>query len=148
MARFLTTLDVRPMADGQNWTLLRPLLYQSDVLLQHSEDGSVDVPQQFITDFASIPDMLRVELPVWNTYGPAAVLHDWLYWEQPVDRDIADAVLREACHVLAVPEMVTRTLYLGVRMGGQQPWDRNTQLRASGYTRMSGATTTPPYAGI
>ena len=153
MSRFLTALSVTPLADGQqwrvgcdrneNWNPCNEFEYQSDTL-----GHSVVVPLGFITDFASIPQMLRGALPVWNTYGPAAVVHDYLYWTQTTTRETADAVLLEAMRVLGVDDAVAALIHTGVRVGGQASWDNNAELKASGYTRMASLQDLPPYASV
>lgn len=147
MSAFLSTLELSPLADGRGWRLNEFFVYRSDVLLQHSEDGLIEVPKGFVTDLASIPRALWAILPPWERYGPAAVVHDWLYWDQAIDRDMADAVLREAMEVLGVAAAERGAIYRGVRVGGgQAAWDRNTALKASGYSRMASPNNLPPYA--
>lgn len=40
----------------------------------------ITVPKGFITDYASIPRILWSWLPAWGPYGPAAIIHDYLYY--------------------------------------------------------------------
>ena len=148
MSRFLTALSVTPLADGQQWRLNEDLQYRSTLLLDATpHDGDViRVPKGFITDFASVPAMLRGVLPPWNVWGCAAVLHDHLYWTQYLDRDIADSVLLEAMRVLGVDDAIAALIHTGVRVGGQASWDNNAELKASGYTRLAPLADQPPYA--
>jgi len=138
---FLTATGYTPLADGANHRVDKPYNYASDFLR-----AIVRVPPGFITDFASVPKLLRSALPVWNVYGPAAVIHDFLYWSQTTTREEADAVLLEAMRVLGVPEATAQLIYDGVRLGGQIAWDNNAELKASGYTRMASLQDLPPYA--
>jgi len=143
LSRFLTALSVTPLADGENWRINAPFEYESDVL----HDGAIlTVPSGFITDFASMPKILRNELPPWNVWGSAAIIHDLLYWLQPCDRETADAVLLEAMRVLGVDDAIAALIHTGVRVGGQASWDNNAELKASGYTRLAPLTDLPPYA--
>ncbi len=142
MSEFRTMLVVAPMPDGIQWALQAPLEYQSDLL------GIVIVPSRFISDFASIPKVLWNILPPWSRYGAAACLHDFLYWNQIASRAIADGVLREAMTLLGVDTATVNQIYGAVSAFGQGAWDRNAQLRASGYTRTAGAGSQPPYASL
>ena len=141
MSQFFDLLIVSPLPDGKQWALCAAFGYRSDLT-----GARIVVPEDFITDFASIPEPLQALYPVWQRYGAAAIIHDFLYWSQRMTRDVADSVLREAMQVLGVDEHTVNTIYLAVRMGGQTAWDRNAQLKASGYTRMASMNITPPYA--
>lgn len=46
--------------------------------LQGKPDHIVRVPDQFITDGASVPRLLWWLIPPWGDYGQSAVLHDYL----------------------------------------------------------------------
>ena len=77
---------------GGQWILLSEFVYEV------GEKGSGDVINVnigFHTDFASIPRPLWVFLPRWGKYGNAAVIHDYLYWEQPRSRKDSDDILLE-----------------------------------------------------
>lgn len=141
MRRFLDELSVTPLADGVQWRLNSQFRFWSETL-----GRMVVVPARFIVDFASIPRVLWAVLPPWARYGAAAVIHDWLCWSQECTREQADAVLREAMDVLAVPELDIAVIYEGVRLGGQAAWDANAELKASGYSRMASTEASPPYA--
>lgn len=122
---FLDQLVVSPMADGFTWYLMHAFRY-----------NSVAVPDRFETDFASIPFPIDIFLPRWSNYGPAAVIHDWLYWEQTVTRRQADHTFLEAMRTLRVSRLKRTILWLGVRLGGWLAWWENARLKRSGYTRL------------
>jgi len=137
MSAFLTELIVQPYpntahTDGKNWRLCQPLSYQSDSIL-----GLVTVPTGFLTDFASTPQAVWTQFPPWGTYGPAAVVHDWLYWSQPCSRDQADAILLEAMHALEVDSRVADLIYEAVRLGGQHGWSSDAVNRLAGKEHVS-----------
>lgn len=84
------------------------------------------VPTGFATDFASIPAAGRVLISKAHQNAYAAVLHDYLYETQPIPRDRADALFREA---LASPDCNTGTakqwlMYAAVRSGGWRSWNK------------------------
>lgn len=124
MSRFLITLSVTLLDDAANggrgrWRLDHPLAYESDVAGQ-----AFIVPEGFETDFASVP---RIPGAFWlfgDMAHQAAVIHDWLYTEQPVSREMADDVLREAALVCGVSAWRAHCIWAGVRVGGQAAWDR------------------------
>lgn len=141
MRRFLDELTVTPLADGLQWRVNSRFRFWSTTL-----GRLVEVPARFITDFTSRPELLATFLPRWSDFGAAALVHDWLYWSQETTRAEADLVLREAMEVLAVDPRQVTAIYQGVHMFGQYAWDRNTKLKASGYTRMAATEANPPYA--
>jgi hypothetical protein len=115
---FLTTLDCREVDEfGGLWELLAPLAYDSEVVR-----GTVTVPAGFVTDFASIP---RLPFVYWTQGGKgnkAAVIHDWLYSSQAVDRKTADQVLREALIASGYSKVTASAFYAAVRVGGGSHW--------------------------
>lgn len=127
--RFRGTLAISPYPDGRTWYLDRAFAYVRDGM-------TIKVPRGFETDLASVPRVLWNVFPPWDTYGPAAVVHDWLYWSQPVTRDEADAIFREAMSVLLVPRWKAWSIYLGVHLGGQHAWDENASIGSAGYSRI------------
>jgi hypothetical protein len=144
--RFLDTLLVSPLPDGEQWQVCNPdgFRYLSDI----PGVGLITVPEGFASDYASIPKELWGILPPWGQYGSAAVLHDLEYWNQRLSREQADAVLREASLALGVDEGLVDVIYHAVRTFGQTAWDRNAALKASGYRRMVVGPDTPPYSGV
>lgn len=146
MSQFIDVLSVTPLADGENWRINITFRYTSALLTAIGESNLVSVPAGFVTDFASIPRAIQIVYPVWERYGPAAVLHDWLYWSQIYQRDIADNILREAMILLAVEDGTITDIFNAVRAFGQSSWERNTALKASGYKRTAPIASNPPYA--
>jgi hypothetical protein len=96
----------------------------------------VTVPVGFVTDFASIPRAFWALLRPDGDYCYAAILHDYLYWEQQVPREKADNVLRLAMKDFEVGAPTISTIYNGVRAGGGIAWKQNRKLRKSGEKRL------------
>lgn len=122
MSRFTEPLVVTPRPDGRTWIVL------SDFGYEVGEDGSgdiIDVEIGFHTDFASIPRPLWMFLPRWGKYGNAAVIHDYLYWEQTRPRKESDDILMEGMVVLNVGVIKRHLIYFAVRIGGWWGWRRN-----------------------
>jgi len=113
MSRFTSILLVSPLADSQTWGLMREFGY--DVGAEGSQD-QITVPVGFETDVESVPRSFWAILPKWGNYGNAAVIHDWLYWEQGRPRPAADAVTLEGMAVFGVSAVVRQTIYTAVRL--------------------------------
>nr|WP_070960936.1 DUF1353 domain-containing protein [Hyphomonas sp. Mor2] len=82
-------------------------------------DGSVFVPEGYVTDFASIPGALRVFVSPFGRHAKAAVLHDWLYAVgEPKKKRFADILFRRAMKELGVPFFSRSFMFLAVRLFG------------------------------
>ena len=95
-----------------------------------------DVPAGFVTDLASVPWYLWNWLPNDGLYLHAAIIHDWLYWDQARARDEADNVLWIDMTDLKVGYPTRQAIYQGVHLRGQGAWDANAALKASGEKRV------------
>jgi len=137
VSAFLTELQVKPATgkdDGQ-WELLADLVYQSDVAAQ-----TFTVPAGFITNFASVPRIPIVYELAGDTASNAATVHDYLYSTHIVTRSVADAVLREASDVTAVPDWRRQLMWAGVRVFGWLYWSG----AATSMKPAAAAAVTPP----
>ena len=103
---------------------------------QAHEYRAVTVPVGFVTDFASIPRVFWSALRPDGDYGYAAIIHDYLYWEQPVARETADEILRFAMQDFHVKPATITVIYEGVRLGGSVAWSENARLKSSGEKRV------------
>lgn len=129
-ARFVGTLAVSPYPDGVTWYLDRALVFKS------SSVGDVRIPRGFETDFASVPRLVTNIFPRWGTYGPASVVHDWLYWNQHTERKAADDAFLEAMVVSSVGVATRYALYSAVRVFGQMAWDDNALIAQQRFSRV------------
>src|SRR6266850_4958854 len=66
-----------PFGDGQDSVLMADLKYQIG-----NTNYVIIVPAGFVTDFASTPRAIWAVLPPVGQYQLAAVVHDFLYWDQ------------------------------------------------------------------
>ena len=96
-----------------------------------SRNWSIRVPAGFITDWASVPRVFWRLFPPWGPWSPAALVHDWLYFEQPVSRKEADLVFLDIMRRIGVPFLTRRMMYWGVRVGGWHAWRTHARRRAS-----------------
>jgi hypothetical protein len=116
MSYFLTPL--RAEKDGEVWTVIQPLVYESDVAQR-----IFLVPAGFVTDLASVPRLPLAFLLTGDTAHEAAVVHDFIYSRAPVPRDMADKVFKEAALVSGVPAWRANLMYAGIRLGGWMAWN-------------------------
>jgi hypothetical protein len=118
--KFLSQLEVAPASalDDHQWQLTNPLIYASKVA-----NRNFTVPTGFITDFASVPRTIPL---VYSLCGgcadEASVVHDFLYTSHLVEREVADAVFREAMEVTGVPAWRRFLMWAGVRVFGGTHW--------------------------
>ena len=96
----------------------------------------VRVPTGFVTDFASVPRIFWTWLPPDGLYAYAAVIHDYLYWEQSLSRSESDEILKLCMEDFQINTLVVAAIYRGVRLGGQSAWDQNARLKKKGEKRM------------
>ena len=96
----------------------------------------VTVPVGFVTDFASIPRIFWSALRPDGDYGYAGIIHDYLYWVQPVGRKTADETLRFAMQDFSVAPATVTVIYDAVRAGGGGAWSDNAKLKANGEKRV------------
>ena len=121
----------RHFADGKDWILRDPLVYEVGTSGQ-----LVTVPTGFVTDFASVPRSLRSMASLRSLYSDAAVLHDFLYWAQPCTKAQADNIFLIAMRETGVSPSESRAFYLAVRFAGSAAWDGNAAAHASHVVRI------------
>lgn len=129
MSRFTESLVVTPRPDGKTWVILSDFGYA--VGSEESNDV-INVPIWNFTDFASVPRILWIVLPRWGKYGNAAVIHDWLYWDQSRTRKEADEIFLEGMGVLEVGAWTKYAMYWAVRAFGWYAWSKNAKKKAAG----------------
>ncbi len=115
-----TKAKYSPLPDGRHWTVDPPGF---DYEIGKEGSGKkIHIPEGFKTDFASVPRIFWSYIPPWGKYGPASVLHDFLYMRQLYSRGKSDKIFLEAMKVLKVSWIKRRLIYGGVRMGGWVAW--------------------------
>jgi hypothetical protein len=96
----------------------------------------VRVPRMFVTDLTSVPRAFWSLLPRDGMYARAAVIHDWLYWDQSYPREMADEIFMFAMRDDQLPTATRRTIFQAVRTGGQAAWNDNARRKQSGERRI------------
>jgi hypothetical protein len=134
MSEFTTTLKVSPHRDGINWILIEKFHFN------YKKELKIQVQKGFITDFASVPWFLRWLCPTWGKFGYAAIIHDWLYWQQErakVTKPLADQILREGMRVSEVSPIFENIIYYAVKFCGYPAWWQNQIDRENHYERVN-----------
>jgi hypothetical protein len=124
-------VPLMPFGDGQDSVLVSPMRYQigRSVFI-------ITVPAGFVTDFASTPRAIWAILPPSGRYQLAAVVHDFLYWDQGCTRQQADDLLRAAMAESQVKPRERDLIWQAVRTFGGAAWDGNASAKAAGKPRI------------
>jgi hypothetical protein len=125
--------------------LLEPISWTPN-FVKTSKMAQVTVPKGFVTDLASIPAPFYSWLRPDGNYAYAAIIHDYLYWEQSRPKEQADEILKSAMEDLKVDRAKIEAIYAAVSLAGRQAWDQNKNLKAQGEKRI--LREYPPNAGI
>ena len=96
----------------------------------------VTAPKGFVSDLASIPRVFWSLLRPDGDYAYAAIIHDYLYWEQQLDRKQSDQILKSAMQDLHVDTPTVSAIYDAVRVGGGSAWSNNAKERQTGEKRV------------
>lgn len=113
---FTTPLRLEAAEPGR-WVLIEDLIW-------HSDTERYLVPKGFQTDLASIPRVFRWLLNQNGSSRRPAVLHDYLYTTQPIERSEADSIFRRALRAEDVTLPGQFLYWSGVRLGGWLVWNR------------------------
>lgn len=142
MKDYLDILEVSPLGDGKTWILRDGFFYVYRDVSRGSE-YQIDVPAKFMTDYASTPRFMWWIIKPWGKHGMAAVIHDWLYWEQRLPeweefqkRD-AETIFHRCLIDSGVGAVKSFLMYLAVKWLGKGAWKGNQRKRASGWNRVA-----------
>jgi len=94
------------------------------------ENDEIVIPENFITDFASVPRWAWSFTPPFGQHTPAAVVHDWLYVSKPFIRETCDRIFCELMKKLGVGWWRRNVMYYAVRIGGSGSWRYDTLIEA------------------
>jgi Protein of unknown function (DUF1353) len=117
--------------DGQDSVLVAPLDYKIG-----QSEFIITVPAGFVTDFASTPHSVWANLPPTGRYLLAAVVHDFLYWDQGCTRRQADDLLHAAMAESQVKSSDRDLIWRTVRRVGGSAWEGNSSAKAAGKPRI------------
>lgn len=110
-----------PLGDGKHFVLAHKLRYRLG-----PNKRPIFVPRGFVTDLTSIPPAFWSLLPRDGNYVSAAIVHDYLYWDQRCTRAQADIILRNEMVEFGVDKKKVWSIYTAVNRGGERAWNKNT----------------------
>lgn len=120
-----------PFADMDYWYLTKDMAWALP-----DSATVINVPAGFATDFASVPSMFWRWMPRVGRYGLPALVHDWLYWDQRLDRNRADDIFATAMGDLGVSAWRRFAINRAVGWYGGKYWDENTIAKKNGEGRV------------
>ena len=109
---WLSDFDIRQV-DDTYFMLLQDLVYYSK-----KYNIKISVPASMVSDGPSVP---RIPFLFWlfgHKGKRAAVVHDWLYRNMLLPREICDAIFREALRDSKKYAFTANGMFAGVRVGG------------------------------
>jgi hypothetical protein len=127
----IAPVPMTPFGDGQASVLTGNLQYR---VLQTT--FVIVVPAGFVTDFASTPRALWSVIPPTGRYQLAAVVHDFLYWDQGCTREQADAIFRVAMAESNVKPYERDLMWQAVRRFGHSAWNDNAAAKQAEKPRI------------
>lgn len=113
---FLDPLVTEDVGDGN------VMIYSEFRYAVRDTSTTLDIPIGFVTDYASIPRILRPIITGHDNTKKPAVLHDYLYRKGIGKRKWADKLFLVAMKECGVPWWKRRMAYRGVRLGGGFSW--------------------------
>lgn len=82
-------------------------------------DTEYVIPKNFLTDFASIPDLVKTALFTdKEKYSAASVIHDYVCRKKIFTRDVCDEIFYRANLMGGISKFKSYEMWIGVRSGG------------------------------
>lgn len=123
--------QLAPFGDSEWWVLTESIPTRIGV-----SSEIITVPKGFVTDLASIPRFFWAVYPKTGPYMSAAVLHDYLYWDQRCARAEADRIFDIEMKSFGVNDTSRKLIFAAVSDFGEGAWRSNTGARTSGEPRL------------
>ena len=117
--------------DGNFSVLEKTLIYK-----RPNSTNVIIVPEGFVTDFTSVPRAFWSLYQRTGRYQWAAVVHDYLYWEQSTTREEADKIFLEAMEESGVNAADRTIIFKAIRSGGDSAWKENALEKLKGLPRI------------
>lgn len=122
--------QIAPFGDSQWWVLTESI----PTRIGRSTD-IITVPKGFVTDLASIPRFFWSAFPKTGPYMSAAILHDYLYWDQRCTRAESDRIFEIEMKSYGVNDTSRTLIFSAVSEFGASAWQANAVARAAGEPR-------------
>lgn len=111
---FLNRLQIQELdEEHRDWQLLSPLKYKGN-------DETFEAPADFITNFASVPQVFWSVVSPWGRQMKAAIMHDYFYKTGCVSRLDADRLFYRMMKELGVSWWKRQVMYRAVRLFGSK----------------------------
>lgn len=121
---FSSPLIVQVMDNGKTFKLVEPFSYR----FKGNKWATVITAQVgFISDFASIPRLVRIIIPKLGKYTEAAVIHDFSYQYPSSSRKKADVIFLAGMRDSGVVFWKRYLMYWSVRLFGWLAWKRQSK---------------------
>ena len=118
----ISNLNVHVLKDGR-FKLLSSVHYEM-------EDKTITIHEGFIWDGASIPRELWSVVGCPSDYLYESLLHDALYASCIYNRKDSDKMFHACLIAMGVDYFTAKTLYLGVRVGGEFAYGKKSKSEA------------------
>nr|DAX46286.1 MAG TPA: Protein of unknown function (DUF1353) [Ackermannviridae sp.] len=92
-------------------------------------DTTIQIPRGFVSDGASIPRFLWTIFPPFHRWTDSAIIHDFLYKTQFIDRKVCDKIFLECMLEDGVNKIVAYLFYFNVRVFGKFAWEKHTKSK-------------------
>jgi hypothetical protein len=117
--------QIAPFGDSEWWVLTSSIPNR----IGRSTE-IITVPRGFVTDLASIPRFFWSAFPKTGPYMSAAILHDYLYWDQRCTRTQADEIFEIEMKSFGVASTSRAMIFAAVSELGGSSWVRTRLQRA------------------
>lgn len=110
----MTKLLVKDLMNGK-FELFSDYVYKTKKYL-------IKVPKSFVTDYASIPKLLRAIVLPYGKHSGASVVHDWLYSSNcnlDISREKADRIFLEILKEKKVNFLLRTLMYIAIKKFGR-----------------------------
>ena len=136
-----TPLPSPKAVDSLNFHFLKggpfPAILRQSLVFRPSVQDSIVVPAGFVVELTSIPRALWSEISLLGEHAMPAIVHDYLYWFQPCEREEADNLLMIAMQQAGVSDLRRGAVYAGVRLASGEVWNANRVARDRGDLRIA-----------
>lgn len=112
---------------GEDWRLLRPYTVE-----WNQYPWGISAKTGFVTDFSSIPKLLRSFIAQRGNQDGPSVMHDLCYRLNLLTRELADELFLLLMELEDVHWLKRQVLYLGVRSGGWVSWNKYRRAENNG----------------
>ncbi len=118
MSKFTAPLIVECI-DGTNWKLHESFNFY----LEGDVHKIIVVPKGYVTDFASVPKILRIFAKNSELFNKASILHDFLYdGTTGYSRENCDEFYRDGMRVFGMSDFRSNIFYKMCRLFGKSKW--------------------------